>query len=395
MRTSSAGLHGLCESTEQAKDSPVAEGLNVRIPLNIGQVRMIPAGVAPNRDRDSSLFTCRFRSGGLSLRLRGIVVQHGRVQVGIDPGVGTELCQQVDPDISVFADRPENLPDRKALPDQSASKLKRTAIHCLSDGKNSPGILPAEVLYRLHCLFFPLSVIKRSIEHPSQSSILGADPVDLIESAQLNKRNAQAFLQIIGCRPGLRVQDNVEVCLRHGLELAVIPTGSDLADLFDPCLSQKGKELTSPVSFLYRGKKSKDIHRSRLFPAGLQKLIDRLPHMYHGGLSSLPGKGIHIAGLYADVRHLFLSPPADTFHIRSQQGIHAGDADHHDAGPTSQFLQTPADFRDRPGDFFQVTSCHQIRLVHGKVKKAVLISRHPADGGGIPAAAAGRDDQHD
>ena len=117
--------------------------------------------------------------------------------------------------------------------------------------------------------------------------------------------------------------------------------------------------------------------------------------MYHGRFSALTGEGIHIAWPDPDFGDLFLGAPADTFHICAQKRIDTGDADHDHSGTFSLFFQSPAEFRDRRRDFFQMPSRDQIGLVHGQVKKAILIARHTADGGSVSAAASRGDDQHD
>ncbi len=117
--------------------------------------------------------------------------------------------------------------------------------------------------------------------------------------------------------------------------------------------------------------------------------------MHHGGLSALSGESIHVTGLYTDTGDLFLGPAADALHIRSQQGVHTGDTDHDNSGTSALLLKTAAEFRDGPGNFFQMAARDKIRLIHGEVEKTVLIAGHAADGRGISAAAAGGDDQHD
>ena len=117
--------------------------------------------------------------------------------------------------------------------------------------------------------------------------------------------------------------------------------------------------------------------------------------MHHGRLSPLTGQGIHIAGLDTDTGDLFLGAAADSLHVCSEQGIHAGNTDHDNFWALSLSLKAAAELRNSFGDLFQMAAGDKICLIHRQIEKAVLVTRHAADGGSVPAAAAGRNDQHD
>ena len=117
--------------------------------------------------------------------------------------------------------------------------------------------------------------------------------------------------------------------------------------------------------------------------------------MDHGRFAAFTGERIHVAGLDPNSRHSLLGTPADPLHIRSQKGIHAGDADHDSAGSFSLFFQRCAELFHCLRHLFEVASGDQIRLIHSQIEKTVLIPGHAADGRCISAAAAGGDDQHD
>ena len=237
------------------------------------------------------------------------------MEIGVDPGVGTQLRQQIDPHIAVLSDCPEDLAHREALTDQCARQFKGISVHRLPDGEDRARKSLPEGLCSLQGFLFPFLILKDRIQYPSESRVLGPDPVDLVKPSELYKGYAEAFLQIVGRRTGLRIEDKIEICLRHGQKLVVIPAGTDLTDLPDPGLTQKGEKLTALLPLLNRGKKSQNIYgRSFLLP-GFEKFIDRLPYVNHGRFPALPGQSIHIAGLHTDTGHLLLSPSADALHV--------------------------------------------------------------------------------
>ena len=67
---------------------------------------------------------------------------------------------------------------------------------------------------------------------------------------------------------------------------------------------------------------------------------------------------------------------AHPLHIRSKKGIHTGNADHNDR----RFFRTDtADFLYCFWNFFQMSSCHNIGLVHHQIIEPVIIFLHRSD----------------
>ena len=113
--------------------------------------------------------------------------------------------------------------------------------------------------------------------------------------------------------------------------------------------------------------------------------------MYHRRFSSLSGQCIHITWTHRKTCFFFCFS-ADTLHIRTEKRIHTGDADHHNRWLPVEAI---ADFRHCFGDLFQMTTCHNICLVHHQIKKSIVIFTHGTDQGCISSAASRCHDQHD
>ena len=179
-------------------------------------------------------------------------------------------------------------------------------------------------------------------------------------------------MEIFCCKACLRMQYNIKIGLRHRQILVIILTARNLMDCLHSCLSQQIIQFTVIHK---RREKSQKIHHISLFLFRLKKRIQRLTHMHHRGFSSLSCQCIHIAWPYRKT-NLFRRFSTDALHIRSQKRIHAGNTDHHNGW----FLfHTLTDFFDCLWNLLQMTSRHDIRLVHHQIKKTIMIFPHRAN----------------
>ncbi len=218
----------------------------------------------------------------------------------------------------------KNLCQTKAIAEQGQTQLKGIGITALSHGKCQVRVAFPEVFYRFESPVIVLLVLNLCSQGSREQLVLAADPVDLVKPAQLYIGQVQSLSQILCSITGLRMKDQVKVGLGHILVFLVIPAAADLPDLPDTHLSEKVIDL---AILCQGGKITQEIDRPAVFLPFFQKGIEGLSDMDHGRLSSLPGKGIHIAGQdrQADpLRCLF----THSFHIGPQKGIHAGDTNH-------------------------------------------------------------------
>ena len=221
----------------------------------------------------------------------------------------------------------------------------------------------------------------------SEGGVLSFDPVDLVEPCQFHRWDPQLILQILRGESRLRIQNQIEIGFCHFLKFLVRFASSDLPYSADTGLF---KQFIQFRIIIQRCKKAHDIDRRGSPLALFQHGINTLTHMHHGWLPSFPCQRIHIAGLDPDAG-LLLCPAADSFHIRAQQRIHAGDADHHNC----RFLfQTVHHFLYGIRDHFQVTPGDEIRFIHHQIKIPMMIRPHGTDGGGISSTAARCYQQH-
>ena len=362
------------QGVKQSSDTIVAKGLDILVPLDAGTFRMIIAGILANRHGDGRSFC--------------LIMQHGRIQVGQDLRIRTQGRQMPYVYIIFRGRRSEDLRDLKTVADQSQGQFERISVKGLSNRENCIRIRRAEALHGFLRRFVSAAVIQVCSQDIGQGFILFVDLIHLVEAGQLNGGDIQPLLQIRGGRSGLRVQDQVEVGLRHIHKGVEILTGRNLADLPQARLFQQIEQLRSAVQ---RGEIAQQIDGSGILPLFLQDGIQGLTDMDHRRPSSFPGQGIHVAGPdpYAGLFFRFAAYP---FHIRAQQGVYTGNADHDDRRLFGQALYQRIHCGGNP---FQVSSRDQVGLIHDQIKEAVLIARHGADSGCIASAAAGGDDQHD
>ena len=113
--------------------------------------------------------------------------------------------------------------------------------------------------------------------------------------------------------------------------------------------------------------------------------------MHHWWFSTFSGQCIHIARAYRKSGPFFCLT-ADTLHICAKKCIHTSNTDHHDRW---FLIQTITDFFHCLWDFLQMTTCHNICLVHHQIKKSIVIFTHGTDQGCISSAASRCHDQHD
>ena len=362
------------QGIKQSSDSIVAKGLDILIPLDAGTFRMIIAGILADRHGDGRSFC--------------LIVQHGRIQIGQNLRIRTQSRQMPYVYIIFGSRRSEDLRDPKTVADHGQGQFERIGVESLSNGEYCIRIRRAETLHSFLRRFVSAAVIQVCSQDIGQGFILFVDLINLVEAGQLNGRNVQPLLQIRGGRSGLRVQDQVEVGLRHIHKGVKILTGRNLADLPKARLSQQIEQLRSAVQ---RGEITQQIDRPGILLLFLQNGIQGLTDMDHRRPSSFPGQGVHVAGPdpYAGLFFRFAAYP---FHIRAQQGVYTGNADHDDRRLFGQALYQRIHCGGNP---FQVSSRDQVGLIHDQIKETVLIARHGADGRCIASAAAGGDDQHD
>ena len=113
--------------------------------------------------------------------------------------------------------------------------------------------------------------------------------------------------------------------------------------------------------------------------------------MYHRWFPSLSGQCIHITWTHRK-SGLLLRFTADTLHICAKKCIYTGNADHHNRW---FLIQAVTDFFYCFWYFLEMTSCHDICLIHHQIKKSIVIFAHGADQGCISSAASRCHDQHD
>ena len=249
---------------------------------------MIPPGVSSQRDVHA-----------LSLFQRAFFVQkHGRRQVGIHSRFRAQ-CRQV-PYIAIRICRqcPEDLLHGKAISDQCQRQLEGVRVDRLPDAEHCAGTGLPESLHGRPGLFPVRLIVKADAQRRSERVVLRGNPVNLIEPHKLNGRDAQLFLQISRGRPRLRVQDQVEIRLRHLLKLSKVRTGRYFPYLSDANLPEQDPEL---APFVDRGKISHKVNAVRLLLHRFQKRIDGLPNMDHGRLAAFSCERVHIAGAHADI----------------------------------------------------------------------------------------------
>ena len=139
-----------------------------------------------------------------------------------------------------------------------------------------------------------------------------------------------------------------------------------------------------------RRKEAEKIDHVSFFLSRFQQGIQALPDVHHGRFSALAGERVHIARTNRKTRPL-LRFAANALHVRSEQRVNTGDANHYDGG---LFLQTVHDLFDCLRNLFQMTPCDNIGFIHVQVEKPIPIRGKRADKRGVSPTAARRDQKH-
>ena len=141
------------------------------------------------------------------------------------------------------------------------------------------------------------------------------------------------------------------------------------------------------------GEESQQVHLIHLPFFLLQKGIDAFPHRHHRRILSFSRQRIHIGRHHTHftVQHL-LCLSTDSLQIRSQQGIHAGDAQHDHLRLRFAHRQ---DFFNGLGNLRQMSSGDDVRFIHLEKKHPMAVSPFVRQNRGISSAAGRRDQKHD
>ena len=199
------------------------------------------------------------------------------------------------------------------------------------------------------------------IKSLAEGLILTLYLIHLIEAFKFDIRNSQPFFKVGGGRTGFGIQNHIKVCLCHELKLFIICTAGDFSYSFHTNAAENVIQLT----VLYkRGKVSQQVYAGGTLLSFLQKRVERLPDMHHGRPSAFSCKSIHVAWANRKTDS-FLSPSAHSFHICSEQCIHAGNAYHHHrrllSGATFVFTNNTVHCI---GDLFKMLSGNNVRFIH-------------------------------
>ena len=106
--------------------SPVAKGLDIMAPFQMGSLRMIGCRIPAHSDICPA-----------ALR---VIIEHSRLQIGVDTCPGAQGCYLFDIDKVSFPGISENLRHLKSIADQGQRQLVGIGIASLSHGKCQIGI---------------------------------------------------------------------------------------------------------------------------------------------------------------------------------------------------------------------------------------------------------------
>ena len=392
-RTIQVPLSAACCLVQRVKKAAYgreSKRLHILAPGEAGNVRVIPARVSTERDMKRcflvSVLTCAV------FRFTLFIEKHGGVQVGIDARIGAERCQVTDIAVGIRRQGSEDLSDPESVPDERQRQLKGICVNGFADAEHSIREGFPETFHG-GARLIPIGVIVEGhAERRAERVILRGDPVHLVEPCQFDRGGAESLLQVLCGRSCLRIQDQIEIGLRHGKKVVVVPAGGHFADRADADLPQKITKFAVPAD---RCKIAHDIDAVRLLIHGSKKAVNGLPHMDHGRLAAFSGERVHITGPHADPGILRIDElfrfPAHSLHIRAEERVHTGDADHDYRRLLGKSVYHLAhSFRYAS----EVSAGDKIRLIHSQIEETVFVSLHGTDRGCIPPAAAGRYDQH-
>ena len=237
------------------------------------------------------------------------------------------------------------------------------------------------------CLCKVGEIVDRDSEGGSQKLILAVDLVHLIDTGKLDPRNAKALFHVLCGEARFWVQNQVEIRLGHLQIFVKCLAPGDFPDVFE---TEAAQNLVELAVVLVGGERAEEVHARAALFALFEERIEGLANGHHRRRAALACQGIHVAGQDRQAGGL-LGLAADAVHVRSEQGIDAGDAEHDDRG---RRFAGRHDLLHGFRDFFQMPSGHDVGLVHEEEEEPPVVLAALGEERGVAAAAARRDDEH-